>query len=419
MKKKLICILCTLIILMFIGICFYGAVYYIQVNKSQKQNIKSQSSFKLIEESDFLTTNANLIQDRSGKEVLLHGVNLGGWLVQEYWMSPVTGDESVEKWTNLETLHILERRFGKEKTQKLMETYQENWISEEDIKNIASLGFNVIRIPFWYRNFYQDDKGTWITNDIDENPGFKKLDWVIEMAGKYGLYVILDMHGCPGGQSTDHCSASARECKLFSNSQYQDIMEELWVTIAKRYRNNPVVAAYDIMNEAEYYSGNVSDDPRNKVYDRMIKAIREVDDEHIIAVEAIWDLSVLPLPEEVGWENVVYEVHSYGDSDLDAYIGNIKNYSLLHNIPVYLGEFSDPSFWDLCKKNGIHHTSWSYKGNQEGDKIWFLLYQKAKIDADVINDSYLEILFKWSILSNSNTFFANDYLISEINKVWK
>ena len=82
-----------------------------------------------------------------------------------------------------------------------------------------------------------------------KNPGFQRLDWVIHMAEKYGLYVILDMHGCPGGQSKDHCAGFARQSELFANTKYQDAMEKLWTAIAARYKDSPAVAAYDIMNE--------------------------------------------------------------------------------------------------------------------------------------------------------------------------
>ncbi|MCI8902272.1 MAG: hypothetical protein HFH76_16985 [Lachnospiraceae bacterium] len=41
----------------------------------------------------------------------------------------------------------------------------------------------------WYRNFMKDEQGTWITEDLDENPGIRRLDWVIQTAEKYDMYV--------------------------------------------------------------------------------------------------------------------------------------------------------------------------------------------------------------------------------------
>lgn len=152
--------------------------------------------------NDLLTTQGTEIVNQSGEEVVLEGVNLGGWLLQEYWMCPIVGNPEIHQWTHQETLQVLEERFGFEKSQKLMEIYQDNWITEWDIQKLASMGVNVLRVPFWYRNFMSDPEGTWLTENMEDNPGFQKLDWVIETAGKYGIYVILDMHGCPGARVT-------------------------------------------------------------------------------------------------------------------------------------------------------------------------------------------------------------------------
>ena len=127
------------------------------------------------------------IVDHNGEEVILRGVNLGGWLIQESWMCPVNGEDRA--WANLDTLNLLESRFSQEEVQTLLDTYQDNWITEEDIKEISGLGCNVVRVPFWYRNFMKDEQGTWITEDLDENPGIRRLDWVIQTAEKYDMYV--------------------------------------------------------------------------------------------------------------------------------------------------------------------------------------------------------------------------------------
>ena len=299
MKKKIVLGVALGIVLLGVMICGFCLL-----NRSGK--IK-QEDFLHVEEGNLVTEN--------GEEVLLQGVNLGSWLVQESWMCPVNGED--KKWANLDTIGVLESRFGVEKTAKLLETYQDNWITEWDIKNIADMGCNVIRVPFWYRNFMLDTQGTWITENFDENPGFKRLDWVIEQADKNGLYVILDMHGCPGGQSMDHCCGTLEQNDLYTDETCQNTMELLWRTIAERYKDSPVVAAYDIMNEPQNnsgYEGEHSYDPwqqetwemSNQIYDRMIKAIREVDSRHVITVEGIWRITNLPNPKEMGWENMMY-----------------------------------------------------------------------------------------------------------------
>lgn len=142
-------------------------------------------------EDDFLCVSEGKIVNRCGKTITLEGINLGGWLIQEYWMCPVQGNSAVEQWTNLESLNVLEERFGVQKTQELIKQYESNWITEWDIQNISAMGCNVIRVPFWYRNFMSTPEGAWLSENPDENPGFQRLDWLIEMAEKYGLYVVL------------------------------------------------------------------------------------------------------------------------------------------------------------------------------------------------------------------------------------
>lgn len=404
----LICIIFFSIVVGLVLIPFF--------NKNQTRTyteLEPYVSENHIIQDDFLTVSGNKIINKFGEEIILTGVNLGGWLLQEYWMCPVIGSDDVEQWTNLETLNVLESRFGAEKTRELIKTYEDNWITEKDIKIISDMGCNVIRIPFWYRNFMTDPDGTWITENSDENPGFQRLDWIIDAAGRYGIYVILDMHGCPGGQSTDHCSGSARQCELFDNLIYQDAMEKLWIAIADRYKNSPVVAAYDIMNEAQSFNTSVENDPRNLLYNRMINAIRSTGDNHIIAVEAIWDLSVLPDPDSWNWENVIYELHLYGGdySNGDSYFGSLKSYSVAHDVPIYIGEYSDMNVLLLCRKFGISNTSWTYKGTVYMEDTWFMYYNNELTYADVYNDSFYIIKEKWGKVLSTETFSKNESIL--------
>ena len=344
------------------------------------------------------------IVDHNGEEVILRGVNLGGWLIQESWMCPVNGEDRA--WANLDTLNLLESRFSQEEVQTLLDTYQDNWITEEDIKEISGLGCNVVRVPFWYRNFMKDEQGTWIAEDPDDNPGFRRLDWVIEEAEKNGMYVILDMHGCPGGQSMDHCCGTLCQNRLYTDEQCQETMEKLWVAIAERYKDCATVAAYDIMNEPQNnggYEGENSYDPwdseswhlSNLVYDRMIKAVREVDQEHIITVEGIWRISNLPDPNKMGWTNMMYQLHLYdGDDMFRQLAADLAKTAKRYNVAAYVGEFQNMHGLDICNEYGISWTTWTYKGTNQDVKDFFWFFGKPE-KADCENDSYEEILRKW------------------------
>lgn len=361
------------------------------------------SPLKMLRVNDdgYLTDGSGIIQ--------LRGVNFGGWLLQETWMCPVISlDKTVtvkngedDGWANLDTLDAFEKRFGKEKAAELFRSYQDNYITETDFKNVKDLGFNCIRIPFWYRNFMSDENGTYITENDNDNPGFIKLDFACSMAEKYGIYIILDMHGCPGGQSGDHSCGKTGRNYLYGSEEYQRIMENLWIKIAERYKSRACVAAYDIMNEplnnadsAHGVSAENAADPwqdttlRVAVYDRMIKAIRAVDPEHIITVEAIWRMDKLPDPAEKGWTNMMYQLHSY-DSDektTKSLIKSLEKARKKYKVATYMGEFNPAIFYgesvSMMDKALISYTMWNYKTTSYGDSAWGL-YNKAVTLADI------------------------------------
>ena len=401
--------LLLIVVAVIVVIAVVAVMYKMKTVSTDIPDIPLEVSNAPLTDRSFLTASGADIVDRDGNTVLLCGVNLGGWLLQEYWMCPVNGEPKIEKWTEHQTVEVLEERFGREKTEALFETYRDNWITEWDLKNIASIGCNTVRVPFWYRNFMYDD-GTWIYENPDNNPGFKRLDWVIETAGKYGLYVVLDMHGCPGGQSTDHCTGLYNTMKLYSEEKYADMMEELWLAISERYRNEPVVAAYDIMNEPlSGYSGDARKNPVTLIYDRMYKAIRKVGDEHIIMMEAIWDFPMLPYPETMGWENCVYEVHWYGSLDPLDCARRASEYANSHSVPVYMGEFNNYGLYGACKKYGISCTAWTYKGIMDYPE-WFMFspHEHGIMRADIYNDSYEDIMEKWGAALDTRYFSENN-----------
>lgn len=408
-KKKIWCMVIGLLVLVML-VC--GAGFMLSSNG--------------IEEKDFLHVENGSLVTEDGQKVLLQGVNLGGWLIQESWMCPVNGED--RKWANLDTLEVLEARFGGEKTAKLIETYQDNWITEWDIENIADMGCNVIRVPFWYRNFMKDTQGTWITENMDENPGFQRLDWVIEQAGKNGMYVILDMHGCPGGQSMDHCCGTLCQNDLYTDVTCQNTMELLWSVIATRYKDNPVVAAYDIMNEPQNnsgYEGEHNYDPwqaeswemSNAIYDRMIKAIRAIDTRHVITVEGIWRVSNLPDPATVGWENVMYQTHLYDtDEEFAKQTQAMADTMEKYGVAGYVGEFQNLNGIEMCQSKNINWTTWTYKGTDYDADSFFWYFGRDVWDADIQNDTYEMILAKWGEVLKTQNFREKKIVTRKISE---
>lgn len=341
-----------------------------------------------ISDKDFLSVKNSKLVTRNGKTVILRGVNLGGWMIQEYWMCPVTSGKS-EPWSNLDTINAFKKSGMTDgQIQLLFDTYQDNWITEYDLDIIAKSGANCVRVPFWYRNFMLDEKGTWIDDNPDKNPGFKRLDWLIKHAGERGLYVILDMHGCPGGQSMNHSTGTIGRNDLYTNSVCRETMKKLWLAIAQRYKGNAVVAAYDIMNEPQNNDGyeknknyvnawnSASWKQSNEIYREMIAAVRAVDPEHIISIEGVWRISNLPIASKESWTNMLYQVHLYDDTaEFEKLASSIANYAKNQNVAVYVGEFSNLKGIDICEKYGISWTTWTYKGGCGSNGTWFWYYK--------------------------------------------
>lgn len=375
---------------------------------------------------DFLSVSGDHLVNRKGETVVLRGVNLGSWLIQESWMCPVNGED--RKWANLDSIQALQNRgFTEAQIQELFDTYQDNWITEYDLDIIAASGANVVRVPFWYRNFMTDATGTWITEDPDDNPGFQRLDWVIEECKERGMYVILDMHGCPGGQSKDHCCGTLGKNELYTNTVYQEAMKSLWSAIAARYADEPAVAAYDVMNEPQNnagYDGPNNWDPyndptswelSNKIYAMMIPVIREQDPNHVITIEGIWSISNLPNPATYGWTNMMYQLHLYNDnSGFQSGVESLVDVCRRYGVAGYVGEFSNMDGIGICERYGISWTTWTYKaGKNVGGWAWYL--SELPI-ADTTKDSFETIKQKWgsALRTNSGNFWANDSVINAV-----
>ncbi len=365
-------------------------------------------------DGDFLITDGQDIVNRNGEKVQLKGVNLGSWLIWEDWLSPYersTDNEADKKETaHYDVAKVLEDRFGRDGAYELMNTYMDNWITEYDLDEIKKMGFNCVRVPFWYRNFYYDDNGTKI---LDENGewDFSRLDWVVSECAERRLYVILDMHGAVGYQSDAPHNGDGGNCGLYEDTEqgerYRELTDELWTAIASRFKGNPAVAMYDLLNEP-MCDVDASEFERRKnnemIYTRLYDTVRAVDEDHIITMEAIWTAIALPLAFMKGWDNVVYQVHFYNNSNFIFNLFAFFNKIIFFDVPMMMGEFypHQKTTWENCfsTMNNINYSwmLWTYKASGHGmwSSDWCLRghkdgFERAKVDTD----SFEEIARKW------------------------
>lgn len=267
-----------------------------------------------ITDEDFIKADGKVLKTKAGEEIVLKITNAGGYLLQEIWMTLTKETNNIK--TQEQIINTLKSRFPND-YQTLLDLYEDKYWSESDFDNCKELGMNVIRLPFWYKNLL-DDNGNMKSNS------FERMDWFIAEAGKRGMYVILDMHGVPGSQNAEHHSGDASQGVSFfqgnNADKNQQTAADLWKEIAEHYKGNPIVAGYDLLNEP-YTSENEKTTTKTvwDFYDKAYKAIREVDTDHIVIMEATWEPENLPRPEQYGWENIMYEYHCYNyDDQLNA-----------------------------------------------------------------------------------------------------
>ncbi|WP_435164092.1 cellulase family glycosylhydrolase [Paenibacillus glycanilyticus] len=376
-------------------------------------SIKVQHADAAIGASDFLKTNGKQIKNNNGNGsvVSLHGTNLGGWMMEENWMSPLGG---TDEWTVRGTLI---NRFGSSAVDSLKDSYQDLWIQASDLDTIKSMGLNFIRVPIYWENMMNRD-GTMKSDAVS----FGNLDWLVSNAQSRGLYVLLDLHGVPGNMNGWQSGGREGANELWSNTTYQNWVVQLWQRIATHYKGNPTIAGYDLLNEPVSNNGSLS---ISQMYDRLYKAVRAIDPDHMIYVEAFGYWNNIVAPSTYGWTNVVYEVHSYdwNDTDWNSQNNSINQWfsdMIWHqnnwNVPVYSGEFTLFTHNDLWEKwlSGldaldVSWTNWSYKVTSGGN--WGLYQNNTNPFPNVSSDSIATMQSKLSKFTTNN-FTPNTTLIN-------
>jgi endoglucanase len=248
-----------------------------------------------IDRTRFLKVSGSRIVDGAGNPFQVRGIGLGGWLLMENW---ITGFPGHEEGQETSVKHVL----GPELTQVFYDRFIEHFFTEADAEFLASIGINVVRIPFHYKFFESDDAPFEIRQE-----GFRHLDRVIEQCARHGIYTMLDLHAVPGYQNQDwHSDNPTHVAQFWRHPHFQDRVINLWQALAEHYRDEPYVLGYNPLNEP-------ADPTAQRVgpyYERLVAAIREIDDEHIIFLDGnryAMDFHFFGEPKP----NVVYAPHDY------------------------------------------------------------------------------------------------------------
>jgi aryl-phospho-beta-D-glucosidase BglC (GH1 family) len=323
----------------------------------------------------FLHTKGKDIVNEKGEKVLLRGIGLGGWMLQEGYMLRFQG-EGMQ--------HRIREKFksvvGEEKVAKFYDAWLKNHMQKADVDLLKKWGFNSIRLPMHYALYTLPieqepvkGKDTWLQK------GFALTDSLLSWCKKNKMYLILDMHAAPGGQGNDLNISDRDPSKpsLWESEANQRKMVALWHKLADRYKDEPWIGGYDIINEPNWGFSDLANDknglkeqknePLRKLLQAITTAIREVDQKHIVIIEGNgWGNNyngIFPL-----WDkNMVLSFHKYWNKNDQGSIQHFLDLRDKYNVPLWLGETGENSnVWftemvRLVESNGIGWALWPLK----------------------------------------------------------
>jgi endoglucanase len=308
----------------------------------------------------FLHTKGKEIVTQQGKPFVMKGINLGNWLVPEGYMF------HFKKATSPRLINeVITELIGPYEIEKFWQQYVKNYITQADIHYLKTTGANSIRLPFNYRLFTGE-------NHLDGS-GIKRafaiIDSLVKWCRKESMYVLLDMHCAPGGQTGDNIDDSYGYPFLFESTGAQQLTINIWKQIAAHYANEPIIMGYDLLNEPipHFYDTAFFNPKLEPLYKKITAAIRTVDSKHIIFLGgAQWDsnFDVFGKPFD---NNLAYTFHKYWTAPTREVVQPYIDFRNRYDVPVYCGETGENtdewinSFRQVLDSNNIGWHFWPYK----------------------------------------------------------
>lgn len=347
----------------------------------------------------FLKTEGQKIVNEKGDNVVLKGLGLGGWMLQEGYMLK-TADFAGPQY---QIENKIAELIGEEGKKDFYKAYLKNGITKKDIDSLAKWGFNSIRLPMHYKLYtlpieQEPVKGqnTWIEE------GFKITDDLLKWCADNNLYLILDLHAAPGGQGNDANISDNDKSKpnLWQSEDNQKKTIELWKKLAERYKDEPWIGGYDLINEPNYnFTGNnlngtdeQSNAPLWKLQQDITDAIRKIDNKHIIFLEGNgWGNNYNGLTK-INDNNTALSFHKYWNYNNVDNIKGILDLREKFNVPIWLGETGENSnvwFTELIQLLDNNNIGWAFWPMKKIDNI-------AGVANVKITPEYQTLLQYWS-----------------------
>ncbi|RAV98333.1 carbohydrate-binding protein [Pseudochryseolinea flava] len=327
-------------------------------------------SFPLISNGQYLHRSGKKIVDGDGKEIILRGMGLGGWMLQEGYMLETSAFANPQHEIRERIVDVV----GEANTVEFYDAWLANHVTERDIDSLAAWGFNSVRLPMHY-NLYTlpieaepvAGQNTWLTK------GFELTDKLLQWCEKNEMYLILDLHAAPGGQGKDAGISDYDKDKpsLWESEANKQKTIALWKKLAERYATKKWIGGYDLINETNWaFTGDningcneSTNVPLRTLLIAITNAIREVDANHLIFIEGnCWANNHNGLWPR--WdENIAASFHKYWNYNDQGSIQGLLNLRDAQDVPLWMGESGENSntwFTNAIKLLEENHIGWSW-----------------------------------------------------------
>lgn len=328
----------------------------------------------------------------------LRGVNLGGWLLLERWITPslFEGTTAVDEYEFLQTPGALAK----------LRDHQKNFIREEDFRWMQANGINAVRIPVGYWT---------MEGDAPYVSCIGRLDWAFVMAKKYDIDIVISLHGAPGSQNGKDHSGRVGRADWYRENRYREQTMMVLNRLAERYCDHPRLWGLQLINEPKpgvvqwklrkFYNRAYREvSARLRPYTRVI--FHDAFTPRLLSA-AIWENGRQPVAMDIHWYHFAF--FGYRWTPLWLYWGLIGWHGRLAGAlqrwqGVIVGEWSNMlAHESLAKKPASEHPAlldeylarqiaayrqadgwfyWTYKTEGRGDWHFRSLVEDGRVPTD-------------------------------------
>lgn len=336
-----------------------------------------------------------------GDKVKVRGVNLGAYFIVENWMASTIfsgfGCNSKSEFDCASSLN------DQAKADADFQSHWGSWISADDFKKMASLGLNTVRIPvgYWFLESIVD------SSEHFPRGGERYLDQAVQWAKDAGLYVMIELHGAPGAQTTDAFTGQYNPSPgFYSTYNYNRAFQWLeWMT--NKIHTNPsysTVGMIGLVNEPLRGDSSQTQSMRKDYYPQAWNTIRNKENAlgiskdnqlHISMMDQLWG-SGDPnefLPDRTFW-HAAYDDHQYvkytsAQVSHQGYLDFSCSDDRSGNWPTVVGE------WSLSVADSVEWTD-GWNPNNAANKDFYRKWFSAQIMAYERGQAIGWVFWSWS-----------------------